>query len=191
MPPADGFQATVSKLVDLLDRFGVRFHLTGGLASVVYGEPRMTQDVDLVLDRDQVVAARDELLTALADAGFRFSETLARQGIETGRMFQVLDLEQVVKLDLYVRCLIPGELDRSVPTEVFSGVTLPVAARTDAVLSKLVWIHRGSHRSRRDLRSMLAGATGDEVATVRQMATEMNLLDLLEAVLDESDEVDP
>jgi hypothetical protein len=37
---------------------------------------------------------------------------------------------------------------------------------------------------------MLAGATPDEVATVRQTATDMNLLDLLDEVLGESDEVD-
>jgi hypothetical protein len=73
---------------------------------------------------------------------------------------------------------------------VFPGVTLPLAARTDAALSKLVWIHSGSHRSRRDLRWILAGATPDEVATVRQTATDMNLLDLLDEVLGESDEVD-
>ena len=118
MLPADGFQPTLSKLVDVLDRFRIRFHLTGGLTSVVYGEPRMTQDVDLVLDRDQVMAERDAFLGALANAGFHFSEELAREGIESRRMFQLLDVDQIIKLDLYVRCLIPGELDRSVPTEV-------------------------------------------------------------------------
>ena len=191
MLPADGFRPTLSKLVDVLDRFHIRFHLTGGLTSVVYGEPRMTQDVDLVLDREQVMAVRDEFLDALATAGFHFSEALARQGIDSRRMIQLLDLDQIIKLDLYVRCLIPGELDRSVPTEVFPGVTLPLAARTDAALSKLVWIHRGNHRSRRDLRWMLRAATDDEVATVRRTAAEMDLQDLLDEVLDESDEVDP
>lgn len=190
MLPADGFQPTLSKLVDVLDRFGIRFHVTGGLTSVVYGEPRMTQDVDLVLDRDQVMAVRDAFLGALANAGFHFSEELARQGIESRRMFQLLDVDQIIKLDLYVRCLIPGELDRSVPTEVFPGVTLPVAARTDAALSKLIWIDRGSHRSRRDVRWILAGATPDEMSTVRRVAAEMDLLNLLEDVLGESDEVD-
>ena len=48
MLSAEGFQPTLSKLVDVLNRFGIRFHLTGGITSVAYGEPRMTQDVDLV-----------------------------------------------------------------------------------------------------------------------------------------------
>jgi len=49
----------------------------------------------------------------------------------------------------------------------------------------LIWIERGSHRSRRDLRRILEGATPDELATVRHTAGEMNLLKLFEDVLAE------
>jgi len=102
----------------------------------------------------------------------------------------LLDIDQVIKLDLYVRCLIAGELDRSVHVELFPGVELPIVSRPDAALSKLIWIHHGSHRSRRDLRRIVAGATPDELATVRRAADEMNLSNLLEEVLAEADEID-
>ena len=190
MLPAEGFQPTLSKVVDVLNRFGIRFHLTGGITSVAYGEPRMTQDVDLVLDRDRVLAIRDEFLSSLSDAGFLFSEQTAHRAIDCRQMFQLLDMDQVIKLDLYVRCLIPGELDRSVRTELFPGVALPIVARTDAALSKLIWIEHGSHRSRRDLRRILAGATPDELGIVQRTAGEMDLADLLDEVLAEHDEVD-
>jgi len=188
--PDEGFRPTLSKLVAVLDRHRVRFHLTGGITSVAYGEPRMTQDLDVVLDPDRVVAVQDDLLSALSEAGFHFSERTARQAIESRKMFQLLDVDRVVKLDLYVRCLIPGELDRSVRVELFPGVTMPIVARTDAALSKLIWIHHGSHRSRRDLRGILADAAPDEIATVRRTAGEMDLVGLLDAVLGESDEID-
>lgn len=190
MLPAEGFRPTLTKLAAVLDRLRIRFHLTGGITSVAYGEPRMTQDIDVVLDRDRVIAVRDELLRALSDAGFHFSEQTAHRAIETRQMFQLLDVEQVIKLDLYVRCLIPGELDRSVQAEIFPGVTLPIVARTDAALSKLIWIQQGSHRSRRDLRRILADATPEERATVRRTADEMALGGLLEEVLDETDEIE-
>jgi hypothetical protein len=188
--PAEGFRPTLSKLVAVLDGCGIRFHLTGGITSVVYGEPRMTQDLDLVLDRDRVIVVQDEFLSALSHAGFHFSEEAARRAIRSRQMFQLLDMDQVIKLDLYVRCLIPGELDRSVRAELFPGVSVPIVARTDAALSKLIWINHGSHRSRRDLRRILAGAMPDESATVRRMADEMNLSDLLDEVLAEQDEID-
>jgi len=94
--PAEGFRPTLSKLVDVLERLGIRFHLTGGIASVAYGEPRMTQDLDLVLDRDQVVAVRDQFLSALSDAGFHFNEQTARSAIDSRQMFQLLDMERVI-----------------------------------------------------------------------------------------------
>jgi hypothetical protein len=188
--PHEGFRPTLSKLVAVLDRFRIRFHLTGGVTSIAYGEPRMTQDLDLVLDPDRVVAVQDDLLSALSEAGLQFSERTARRAIEARKMFQALDVEHVVKVDLYVRCLIPGELDRSVRVELFPGVTMPIVARTDAALSKLIWIHHGSHRSRRDLRGILADAAPEEIATVRHFAGEMDLLGLLDAVLGEADEID-
>jgi hypothetical protein len=104
-------------------------------------------------------------------------------------MFQLLEPDEVVKLDIYTRCLIPGELDRSVRAEIFPGMSVPLVARTDAALSKLIWISRGSHRSRRDLRWILAGANPEELATVRVAARDMNLGELLDQTLDESDEI--
>ena len=189
MFPTEGFQPTLSKLTAVLDRLRIRYHLTGGIATVAYGEPRMTQDVDLVLDPDRVLAVEDEFLDALARAGFHFGMPTARQAIASRQMFQLLDVDQVIKLDLYVRCLIPGELDRSVRTELFPGVELPVASRADTALSKLVWVRHGSHRSRRDLRRILAGATRDELRAVERTAGEMGLADLLAEVLDEPDEI--
>jgi len=69
-------------------------------------------------------------------------------------------------------------------------MAVPIVARTDAALSKLIWIQHGSHRSRRDLRRILAGATSDERATVRRTARDLNLAELLDEVLAEQDEID-
>jgi len=188
--PAEGFLPTLTKLVDVLEQFSIRFHLTGGITAVAYGEPRMTQDVDLVLDPERVPAVKDEFLAALAAAGFYFSDSTAAQAIASGKMFQLLDIEQVIKLDLYVRCLIPGELERSIRMELFPGVELPIVARQDAALSKLIWVEHGSHRSRRDLRMILVGATQDERSSVRSKAGEMGLTALLDEILAEEDELD-
>jgi hypothetical protein len=178
----------LTKLVEVLDRFGVRFHLTGGITSVVYGEPRMTQDIDIVLDRDRVAGVAGRFLAALSESGFEYGGETAARSIEAGGMFQLLDVDQVVKVDLYLRCLIPGELERSIKTELFPGVVVPVVSREDAALSKLIWIDQGSHRSRRDLRRILAGASESEHAGVRRAAVGMALGELLDEVLGEKDE---
>lgn len=187
MHPVEAFRPTLTKLVEVLRRIEIRFHLTGGITAVAYGEPRMTQDLDLVIDAASTMGKRDELLAALIEAGFYLEESTARAAIERRRMFQMLDIEEAVKLDLYLEDSIPGELDRSVIAEVLPGLALPIASRSDAALSKLIWASKGSHKSRRDVRHILARATSEETTIVRRGAAERNLMALLDEILREPD----
>jgi len=185
--PAEVFRPTLTKLVGVLRHIGIRFHLTGGITAVAYGEPRMTQDLDIVIDAAATMRNRDELLVALIEAGFYLEESTARVAIEEKRMFQLLDIEEALKLDLYLEDSIPGELDRSVMAEVLPGFALPIAARSDAALSKLIWASKGSQKSRRDLRRIFERATSEDTTSVRRGAAERSLLGLLEEILRETD----
>lgn len=181
------FRPTLTKLAGVLNRVGIRFHLTGGVTAVAYGEPRMTQDLDLVIDSEAALKNREVLLRELAAAGFRLEEQTARAALAARTMFQILDVDQALKLDLYPESSIPGELARSVMAEVLPGLTLPIAARSDAALSKLISASHGSHKSRRDCREILRHASSEELATVKSMAVERKLLTLLEQILVETD----
>jgi len=185
--PVELFQSTLTKAVEVLNRFGIRFHLTGGITAVAYGEPRMTQDLDLVIDSEAALRNREALLRELAAAGFHLEEQTARAALAARTMFQILDIDQALKLDLYPESSIPGELARSVMAEVLPGITLSIAARSDAAMSKLIWASHGSHKSRRDCREILRQASGEELATVKSMAVERKLLSLLEQILVETD----
>ncbi len=35
---------------DPLNRIGIRYMITGAVASIIYGEPRLTHDIDLVVE---------------------------------------------------------------------------------------------------------------------------------------------
>lgn len=54
MLPADTFRTTLNKIIAILQTYKIKFHLTGGITSVAYGEPRMTLDVDIVVDNEAV-----------------------------------------------------------------------------------------------------------------------------------------
>ena len=54
MFPVEVFQNTLATIAAILRQIHVRFHLTGGVTSVLYGEPRMTQDLDVVVDKGHV-----------------------------------------------------------------------------------------------------------------------------------------
>jgi hypothetical protein len=190
MFPAEAFRDTLTRLVAILDRLAIRFHLTGGVTTIAYGEPRMTQDVDLVIDPQAAVERIEPLLAGLRTAGFLVDDETARRAVREAGMFQALDLAEALKIDLYPREMIPGELGRSTRLEVFEGVSLPVASRPDAAASKLVWVSKGSHKSRRDLRQLWRRASTAERGLVEQLAQDLGLERLLRDVLAESDEIE-
>jgi hypothetical protein len=48
--PADTFRSTPEEIIPILESLRLGFHLTGGITSVAYAEPRMTQDAGIVID---------------------------------------------------------------------------------------------------------------------------------------------
>lgn len=189
MFPPNVFASSLGKLATILRSLDIRFHLTGGIAAAAYGDPRMTQDLDIVADPRQVAARLEELLAHFAQSDFLFNEASVRGAVQKRDMFQLLDKVESLKLDVYVREMIPNELDRSVEKQVFADASYPIASRGDVALSKLVWISKGSHKSRADLRALHRGAdeaTRDRIATT---AETMGLNELLEQVLAEPDEI--
>jgi hypothetical protein len=85
--------------------------------------------------------------------------------------------------------LVRRKLAKHVLVEVFPGSVIAVASRPDAALSKLIWIQRGSQKSRRDLRQIVRRLSADELALLRTRALQMQLAELLDSVLAESDEI--
>jgi hypothetical protein len=73
--------------------------------------------------------------------------------------------------------------------EILEGQLLPVVSRVDAATSKLIWISKGSHKSRRDLRAILRNCTPEQSLSVRRQAVAFELLSLLAEVMEEPDEI--
>jgi hypothetical protein len=189
MYPAEIFRDTLSRLLEILTRHGVRFHLTGGITSVAYGEPRMTQDIDIVVDNPSLAASLDAFIAAATQAGFMLDPDTVRHAVAKKAMFQLFDMAEALKIDVYPREMIPGELDRSTALEVFEGVLIPVVSRPDAAASKLAWASKGSHKSRRDLRQIVRRMPQAERVELDRLAGLLGLGDLLTEILGEPDEI--
>lgn len=189
MFPVEAFQATLGKATKIFRQLNVRFHLTGGVTSVLYGEPRMTQDIDVVVENSVLCKQLDSFLALLDKHDFLFHAPSVRGAIDKRDMFQLFDTVEALKLDIYPRELIPGELDRSCPLEVFVGVELPVVSRVDAAAAKLVWISKGSHKSRRDLRQIYRTSAEKDRQLIQELAKQLGLKLLMDEVLLEPDEL--
>jgi hypothetical protein len=190
MFPIEAFKNTLAKAESIFERHAIAFHLTGGITSVLYGEPRMTQDIDIVVANQMIARELPAFVDSLELSDFLYDVPSIHRAVDEYGMFQLFDKVEAIKLDLYPRELVPGELQRSVPAEIFAGVHLPVASRADAAVSKLLWISQGSHKSRRDLRSIFRTSAASDQNLIRQLAAQVNLSALLDDVLAEPDELD-
>jgi hypothetical protein len=175
---ADDFPETIERLLPILIELGLRFHFTGGIAASYYGDPRFTQDIDLVIDLANTRPETNRLLNRLA-SGYFIDFPTAKDAIERSSLFQAVDERSMVKIDFHVGEKIPGELERGSFREVVPGIMAPVVSKEDAILSKLLWIQRGSLTSRRDVIEMLNRDEDLDRACLQQRATTLGLEDLL------------
>jgi len=188
--PPEYFQPLLADICRVLGERQIPFALTGGLVSAFYSEPRYTQDADLVVDRDSLLEHLDDCIAQFMSLSYLLNEQEVQQAVKRGRMFQIIHTVEMLKIDFYPKELVEGELSRAVTVELFPGLSIPIITRADLVLSKLVWISKGSHKSRRDVKQMMRRVSREEDAHVRHYADQLNLIPLLEEVLAEPWEIE-
>ena len=155
--------------------------ITGSTASSVYGEPRATQDVDVLID--PTPEQLDRLLSSFRGA-FYVSLDEAGQALSTRGMFNVVDLETGWKADLIVcpnRVFDRLEMGRR-RKETILGVDVWVISPEGSVLSKLEWSRLGgSEMQFRDAAGVLSGCRDSiDWDYLERQAGNLGVADLLE-----------
>lgn len=159
---------------------GIEWMITGGVANIVYGEPRLTMDLDIVASlRPRQAAA----LAAQFPGTTYYCPPVEVIGNEAGREshghFNLLHLESGARADVYVAkgdTLATGALARRQWVEL-AGLSVPLAPADYVILAKLRFRSQGAgERHLRDVRSMLR-VLGDSV-NVDQLKAEAETLGL-------------
>src|SRR5262249_21120228 len=85
-----------------LNRIGARYFISGSVASILYGEPRLTNDVDLVIFlRDADIARLQEVFPA-PEFYLPPKETIAAEIARAARgQFNVIHADTGFKADFY------------------------------------------------------------------------------------------
>ena len=93
----------ISLFVRPLNQLRIPYLVTGGVASVVYGEPRFTRDIDLVIALDPRDAPRFAGAWPAADFYVPPVETIAEEaGRETAWHFNVIHQHTTMRADIYL-----------------------------------------------------------------------------------------
>ena len=125
-------------MVGFLNRAEIPYMVSGSVSSSFHGQPRQTNDTDIVIDptRDQLLSFID-----LLGSGYYVSKDAALQALADNSMFNVIDIKFGWKADFIVRkkrSFSEMEFSRRRRAKVM-GVDVNVVSPEDSILSKLEW----------------------------------------------------
>lgn len=149
-------ESTLRLAVETLNELGIRYMITGSLASAFYGEPRSTQDLDIVVPADQTRLQR--LAERLRDAGLYCDEGAVAEAVSLKGMFNAVDPTSGWKIDFIVlkETAFGQAAFKGRTLSELSGVTLHLIRAEDIVVAKLEWAKLGgSERQIRDVVGVL------------------------------------
>jgi hypothetical protein len=152
----------VKLIASRLDSIGIPYMMTGSIAMAVYSIPRMTRDIDLVVELEAVDV---EKIVSIFSEDCYIDRNSVRQAVDSRSMFNIIHNEWVIKADFIVRKneeYRRKEFSRKQKI-VIEEMTIFVVSVEDLILSKLVW--------GKELQSEL------QLADVRQMISTVLELD--------------
>lgn len=129
----------VLKMVCLrLEKAGIPYMITGSTASNLYAVPRMTRDIDIVIQIKKEEASR---LVEIFKNDFYIDRDSIEEAVGKRGMFNIIHNEYVFKVDFIIRkdsAYRELEFQRRRRMEM-EGVPISVVAPEDLILSKLFW----------------------------------------------------
>lgn len=138
-----------------LEGAGIAYMVTGSIAANFYTVPRMTRDIDVVIE----LSERDVEKFILAFERDHYLEpATVRDAVKRRGMFNLIHNQYIVKVDFVVRKDTPyRRMEFSRKKKIFvDGQHLYVVAPEDLILSKLEWAKDSkSEVQLRDIRNLL------------------------------------
>lgn len=146
----------MQRVAEFLEAHHIPYRVVGSLASMAYGEPRFTNDVDML------VALTFDKIRVLCEAftlpDYYLSENAMREAISRQSQFNLIHIPSGLKVDFiiarsdeYTRVEINRGKRLSVPDEFDAWFASP----EDIILNKLIYYKEGlSEKHLRDIASM-------------------------------------
>lgn len=173
-------------LARCFESLGVRYFVTGSMASMAYGEPRLTIDIDVVADiKDEHIQGLKE---HFPEGEFYLSEDAVKEAIRGRLQFNIIHPAAGLKIDVIIPRMDAFDESRFQRIKRFN-VTADTEANfsspEDVIIKKLEFYRAGgSEKHLRDITGILK-VSGDEVdyGYVLRWAKRLGLQDIWDAIL--------
>jgi len=161
-------QGIIATFFDVLKKFDenhIQYMVVGSMASMVYGEPRMTHDLDVVVNILPKDAHTLETLFPPSEYYCPPLEVMQSEVVHQGQ-FNLIHQESGLKIDLVIRKNTEhaiSEFARRRKMPFWNGSEAFLASPEDIVIKKLDFYRQGgSEKHLRDIRGILSETPLDE-----------------------------
>lgn len=172
-----------------LQQILVRYFITGSQATIAYGQPRFTNDIDVVVELDQ--SNLESFCLGFPEEEFYLSQEAARQAVAECGMFNIIHPTSGLKIDV----MIPDQssfdqirLERGLRLPLPTGGTAIFASPEDIIVKKMEWHSMGGgERHLDDIKGILR-VRGEEVDKdyISKYANQLGVQDIWRAILDKT-----
>ncbi len=167
-----------------LDAQQIPYMITGSVAMNFYAKPRMTRDIDLVIEISDMHAAG---LVRLFGREFYVEPELILQATRNEGMFNLIHTEYVIKVDCVIKKHTPYrklEFERRRQIQVHH-TPIWIVSPEDLILSKLIWAKdSGSEKQLTDVKNILEAQAVD-TQYLKKQAKELGIVELYETLINE------
>ncbi len=140
-----------------LERTGIRYFITGSQATIAYGEPRFTNDIDVVVELNE--ANCKLFCDGFPEEEFYLNRETALQECKREGMFNIIHPDSGQKIDVVVAkssSLDQRRFDRAVRIPISDNCEGFFSSPEDIILKKMEWYKMGGgERHLRDVAGIL------------------------------------
>ncbi|MBI5682287.1 MAG: hypothetical protein HZC45_03825 [Deltaproteobacteria bacterium] len=174
------------QLVRCLESLGIRYIVTGSMASMAYGEPRLTNDIDVVAD----IKAKHikGLKNCFPENEFYLSEEAATEAIRRQHQFNIIHPASGLKIDVIIRkrnAFDDSRFNRLKRIPTAENTEADFASPEDVIIKKMEFYKEGeSEKHLRDITGILK-VSGDtlDYDYINKWANDLGLKEIWDAVL--------
>ncbi len=180
----------LKQVIKTLNQTGIQYMITGSVVSSLQGEPRSTNDIDMVIAIQKSVAKR--LVEAFPPPDFYLDEESILDAIYRESMFNLIDLTSGDKVDFWIltnESFDHSRFSRRI-SEKFMGIEMKVLSPEDTILSKMKWtkLSGGSEKQFTDAVGVYEVQYGKlDVDYLEHWAEKLDVESLWKRITDESE----
>lgn len=137
------------KIAAILERLKIPYLITGGIAILIWGRPRFTADIDIVVElRQKDIEKLEKALSDLGEGNYLDKESMEQALLIEGE-FNFIDAETGIKVDFWILKKDAFDLSRLKRRikKIILGRAVYFSSPEDLILIKLKW-HKQSSSSR-------------------------------------------